>query len=177
MKSPKKIMILFATTFASMLVLITAYGLIFLAMEKKTEATSTLTESSREISGKESHVGSAVLSLKTEAHNLEKLSTYFIKEQEIVSFAKDIEALGPQSGTVLKIESLDPGMTEKSVPFLDFRIKATGGFSDIVRLMTLLQNFPGNFEWRTLQLVHLEDGASMLWEANASLTALNFIKE
>lgn len=168
-----------------------AYAFLFVAMKNKTQATAELSAKIGEISGKESRVASAMLTLKDEAPNIEKLSAYFIKGSEIVAFMKKIEELGPQSGTELSIVSLDPGLTEKTVPFLSLRIKATGEFVDVARLLALLENFPGKFEWKTVRLVRDDSvtpqttegtpkskGAnSPQWMVEVFLTALNFTKE
>ncbi len=167
-----------------------AYAFFFVAMKGKTQANAELSSKIGDISGKESRVASALATLKSETPNIEKLSAYFIKENEIVSFTKKIEALGPQSGTTLTIVSLDPGVTEKTVPFLSFRIKATGEFAAVMRLLVLLENFPGKFEWKTVRLVRGDFTPaheavpptkvavrSPEWMVEVFLTALNFTKE
>lgn len=167
-----------------------AYAFLFVAMKNKTQATAELSAKIGEISGKESRVASAMSTLKDEAPNIEKLSTYFIKESEIVAFTKKIEELGPQSGTELSIVSLEPGLTEKTVPFLSLRIKATGEFADVARLLVLLENFPGKFEWKTVRLVLGESAPTPetatpakvaplapQWMVEVFLTAMNFTKE
>lgn len=167
-----------------------AYTFFFVAMKNKTQATAELSEKLKELSGKESHILSARASLKNEETNVEKLNTYFIKEREIITFTKKIEALGSQSGTVLTLEALEPGFSEKTVPYLNFRIKASGEFSNIARLLMLLENFPGKFEWKTVRLVRNDSAAPQpvvsggkeasltpLWTVEVFLTALNFIKE
>lgn len=167
-----------------------AYSFFFVAMKNKTEATAELLAKTEELSGKESRMTSAVSTLKSESANIDELSRYFIKESEIAAFAKKIEDLGPQSGTTLSIESLDPGLTEKSVPFLSLLIKATGKFSDIERLLVLLENFPGKFEWKTVRLSRdassVEQAGTAAqkqvsrapeWRVEVFLTALNFTKE
>lgn len=166
-----------------------AYAFFFVVMKGKTQATAELSAKMEELSGKQSRVASALSVLKNEAPQIEKLSAYFIRESEIVAFTKKIEVLGPQSGTALSLESLEPGLTEKTVPYLNFRIKATGNFAAVMRLLTLLENFPGKFEWKTVRLVRRDaSGQQVLatttrgvntpeWSVEVFLTALNFIKE
>lgn len=185
MKANKKTVILLVVASIFTLVASTSYVLLFLAVKNKTEATATLSEKIQELSGKESRLASSVAVLRRESANIEKLSSFFFKESEVVFFTKKIEALGAQSGTVLTIESLDKGFTEKAVPFLNFRIKATGGFANLERLLVLLESFPGKLEWKTLRLVRddlpVESSsiksvaAAPLWRVEAFLTALNFV--
>lgn len=189
-KSFSKTIILLGTALLFTIVAGGAYAFLFVATKNKTQATAELSLKIGEISGKESRVASAVLTLKDEAPNIEKLSAYFIKESEIVAFTNKIEELGPQSGTELSIVSLEPGVTEKTVPFLSLRIKATGKFADVARLLTLLENFPGKFEWKTVRLVSGDPAPvpetttpakvaprAPEWMVEVFLTALNFTKE
>lgn len=184
-----KTTILLGTALALMAVAGGAYAFFFVVMKGKTQATAELSAKLEELSGKQSRVASALAVLKNEAPQIEKLSAYFIRESEIVAFTKKIEALGPQSGTALTLESLEPGLTEKTVPYLNFRIKATGNFAAVIRLLTLLENFPGKFEWKTVRLVRADTSGQQVsatttrgintpeWSVEVFLTALNFIKE
>lgn len=190
MKSFNKTIILLLVAIVFALASGGAYTFFFIVTKNKTEATAELLSKTAEISGKEARMASAIATLKSESVNINKLSSYFIKESEIVAFAKNLEDLGRQSGTTLTIESLDPGLTEKTIPFLSFRIKATGEFADILRLLVLLENFPGKFEWKTVRLAHdissnQQIGTTAkkvgpiapLWGVEVFLTARNFIKE
>lgn len=189
MKSYNKTTTLFVIALAVTLIACGAYTFFFVAIKDKTVAIATLLVRTGELSGKESRALSAVTILKNESANIDKLSSYFIKESEIVTFTKKIEALGQQSGTKLTIESLEPGVTEKTVPFLNFRIKVMGKFADVVRLLVLLENFPGKFEWKTVRLVRTDalvqqagttttqSSSAPDWSAEIFLTALNFVNE
>ena len=194
MKTSKKTLILLATAVVFALAASGLYAFLFVTIKNKTEATSTLVEKIDEISGKESRLASSVSLLKRENADIEKVSALFFKENEVVNFTKNIEELGAQSGTVLTIESLERGSTEKATPFLSFRIKVIGEFSDIARLLMLLENFPGKFEWKTVRItrdsstttdepavvgkvpakVALKDPQ---WRVDAFLVALNFTNQ
>lgn len=160
-----------------------AYAFFFVAMKNKTAATAELSTKNEALAGKESRVTSALVAVKDESSNIEKLATYFIKESEIVAFTKKIELLGPQSGTILSLEALDPGTGEGGVPVLNFRIVATGTFQNTMRLVALLENFPAKFEWKSVDLSLYEDAVDpkapkvAQWKVSVSLLALNFLKE
>lgn len=152
MKANKKTLILLGTAIVFALAGIGAYAFLFFAIKNKTEAASVISEKIDELSGRESRIASSVLVLRKEDANIKKITEYFFKENEVVAFTKKIEALGPQSGTKLTLQSLEQGYTEKTVPFLNFRIVANGKFADIQRLLILIENFPGKFEWKTVRL-------------------------
>lgn len=167
------------------------YSFLFYVMKDKTEATLAISEKIDELSGKESRVVASVSTLRRENANIEKISEYFFKENEVVAFTKKIEALGPQSNTIVTIESLEQGYTDKKIPFLNFRIRSSGSFSDVARLLVLIENFPGKLEWKTVRISRDSvpttqmSGDSKetkpqvvtvpLWRMEAFLVALNFI--
>ena len=190
MKPLNKTIALLLTAVIFTLVASGAYAFFFVVMKNKTMATAELLEKTEELSGKESRMVSAHTTLRSESANIEKLSALFINEREIGLFAKKLEDLGHQSGTTLSLEALDPGLTEKTVAYLSFRIKATGKFADIQRLLLLLENFPGRLEWKTVRLVRdISTGQQVAtttkkiipqspnWNVEVFLTARNFTKE
>lgn len=192
MKANKKTLILLGVATTFMLAGVALYAFLFFVMKNKAAATATIAEKTDELSGRESRIASSISILRREDANMGKISSYFFKENEVVSFAKKIEALGAQSGTTLTIEALDQGYTEKTVPFLNLRIKATGKYSNITRLLVLLENFPGKLEWKTIQFVRGNEptvavtagektpkpaATSPEWRAEVFLVALNFTNQ
>lgn len=164
------------------------YTFFFLLTKDKTQETAEILEKTEVLSGKGSHLASVVLSLKKEKENIDRLSSYYIKESEIVLFAKRIEKLGPQSGADVTLEALEPGVTDKSVPFLIFRIKATGKFEDVEKLLVLLENTPLKLEWKTVRLTRdtamlpvapplskKDSVQEVLWNLEAFLSVRSFI--
>lgn len=190
MKANKKTLTLLGTAIVFALAGGGAYAFLYFATKSKTEATSVISEKIEELSGREARIASSVAVLRKEEANIRKITEYFFKENEVVSFTKKIEALGPHSGTKLTIQSLEQGYTEKTVPFLNFRIVATGKFADIQRLLVLLENFPGKFEWKTMRLSRETSqnieapiagkiptrviASAPQWRIDASLVARNF---
>ncbi len=167
------------------------YAFFFVAVKNKNESIAEFLSKNEELTGRESRLNLAKNTLKAEQSNIDKLSSYFIKESEIVSFAKRIEALGAESGTTLSLELLEPGVVEGGSPFLNFRVKAKGGFKEVMKLTALLENYPIKFEWKSVRLVRDDSGAvstvaqsaktsqivSPQWIITISLSAFNFLKE
>src|SRR3989344_5974623 len=152
MKANKKTLALLGTAIALTLAGAGSYAFLFFATKSRTEATSVISEKIEELLGRESRIASSVSVFRKEDTNIKKITEYFFRENEVVAFTKKIELLGPQSGTKLTIESLEQGYTGKTVPFLNFRIVAIGKFADIQRLLILIENFPGKFEWKTARI-------------------------
>lgn len=192
MKSSKKTLVLLGIAVTFALAVSGAYAFIFFSIKNKTVGTILLSEKIDELSGKEARITASVSLLKRESENIQKLSEYFFNESEIVDFAKKVERLGPQSGTIITIDALEQGFTEKTVPYLNLRIRASGSFQNAMRLLVLLENFPGKLEWKTVRLFREAEATDQSqssgkviktastapnWRVEASLNALNFVKE
>lgn len=192
MKSDKKTLILLGTVVAFTLALFGAYAFLFFAIKNNTESTASISEKTDELSGRESRIASSVSILRREDANIEKLSAYYFKDNEIVAFTKRVEALGAQSKTTLTIETLDLGYTEKTVPFLNLRIRAVGKFADVERLLMLLESFPGKLEWKNVRLARDTQtttqtdagdktpkpvSSAPVWRAEIFVAALNFVNQ
>lgn len=184
---------------ASMLMILAfagTYIFFFISMRDKVTQAAELSLKAEDLSGKDARIDATLDILETEALTMEKISKNFIKESEIVDFAKTVETLGPLSKTKLTIESLEPGVGDRSIPVLNFRVKAQGEFKNIIALIALLENFPARLDWNSVRIAHIETPVVTveadpktktpakalppgppLWSTEISLTALNFVRE
>ena len=167
------------------------YSFFFVAMKKKTDSTGEFFAKIEELSGKNAKLAASVGVLKEEAERVEKLKSYFIKESEIVAFTKSIEGLGVLSGATLSLESLEPGLGDANTPVLNFRIKATGKFEEVIHAVTLLENLPAKLEWKSVRLLRENDGVIPIagkdalqvtdkeprWQLDVTVVAINFVHE
>lgn len=154
MKSKQKTLMLLGVALASVLVSALGYWGLFFAIKNKTVATTPLLEKIDELSGREARIAVSTNVLRAQSKNIEKLSAYFFKESEVVEFTKKVEMLGPESGAIVSLESLEGGVTEKTVPYLNFRLTATGEFKSIYRLLLLLESFPGKIELKNVRVFY-----------------------
>ena len=167
------------------------YASFFVVMKDKNRSIAEFLSRSEELIGRESRLRFAKSTLKIEQSNVDRLSSYLIRESEVVSFAKKIEALGAESGTALSLDLLESGVIEGGYPLLNFRVKAKGGFKEVMKLTSLLENYPIKFEWRSVHLVR-DDSEMALpavqnpktsvrvspqWIITISLLASNFLRE
>ncbi|MDD5152587.1 MAG: hypothetical protein PHS95_01115 [Candidatus Pacebacteria bacterium] len=181
---------LFFVALAVMVISGGVYAFFFVAMKDKIGSITDLSIKAEELSGSEFQKVSSAYAVSIESANIEKLSTYDIKESDIVEFTKKIESLGPDSSTELSIESLDQQTGQNGEPVLVFRLKASGKFQDVMRLILLLENYPAQFEWAGVELAREDKmftevdskGVSKVvagptkWKVRISLVVLNFIK-
>lgn len=168
------------------------YGFLFYSMKGKIEGANEVLSRALGFENAQGTLSRTLAFLKESELGRQRVDARFIKEHDVALFARQIEALGAQSGVTLSIESLEPGIDFRKKPVLNFRIKAEGTFASVVRTEELLENFPARFDVSTLRLVRVDSGqgASVSetgktaplsrapqWELNATISALNFIKE
>ena len=169
-----------------------AYGLLFYSMKGKIEGANEVLARADDFENTQGKLSRTLAFLKESEIGRQKIDARFIKERDIALFAQQIEALGTQSGVVLSIESLEPGIDVRKKPVLNFRIKAEGTFAEVMRIEELLESFPARFDVSALRFVRVDNsqGASAVgagkvtpvsrtpqWELNATISAINFIKE
>ena len=186
---------LFTASFITIAVLAGVYTYFFISMRNNVDKSVLGAAKIEDLAGKDERIDATLAILAKEALVMQKVSASFIKQSEIVNFTRTLESLGPQSHTELSIESLEPGVGDRGIPVLNFRIKAQGKFKDVVALIALLENFPARLDWNSARLVRIGTPATVpvldskgiavqkapssipLWSVEVSLTALNFIKE
>ena len=189
MSTSRKTKILLAVALLMTIGMSGAYALLYTAIKEKTSVAEEITERANDLESKQGKLSLSLTILKDRAADIEALDAAFIKESAAAGFAQQLEALGPRSGTTLKIESLDPGVAKKGgSPVLNFRMEASGKFDQIMYLLKLLEIFPAKVGWGEVQLTRVDDPAALLGEKNKSPTApvwkikvaaniLNFIHE
>lgn len=187
----KTITLLIGAVFTIVLI-VGAYGLLFYSMKGKIESANEVLARADDFENTQGKLSRTLAFLKESEVGRQRVDARFIKERDIALFAQQIEALSTQSGVTLSIESLEPGIDVRKKPVLNFRIKAGGTFAEVMRIEELLESFPARFDVSALRLVRIDSsqGAAVVgtgkttsvsrapqWELNATISAINFIKE
>tara|TARA_B100000745_G_scaffold168449_1_gene110189 strand:- start:3189 stop:3731 length:543 start_codon:yes stop_codon:yes gene_type:complete len=88
----------------------------------------------------------------------EKINKYFIEnESEIVSFLKEVEALGDPYGMVPQV-SVDANTSEGGTSSLSLDISVEGSFNEVYTYLLLLENFPAKTSLNSVSVRKLNDG-------------------
>ena len=117
-----------------------SYGGLFFFINQKNQQTMEIYSS---MNKKESESGSLSITKKSLDDSVSKrktLETYFITEDQTVSFIEQIEQLGDYSQANVKINSVIPPV-KKGENFL-LSLSASGKFEDIYRLLNLIEKMP-----------------------------------
>lgn len=195
MKSLTKTAVFFVIALSLTLATLGIYSYFFFKVKNLAEQAIEINVKADTIDERDLRINNATNIIKSESDRVDKLSAYLIKESEIVEFTKKLDSLGKESGVKLSIESLEQGVDGGAGggDALNFRLKVSGSFQNVVKFMALLENFPAKFDWNNVKFAR-SDGAVqkfteennkknqerasiIVWNADISLTALNFIKE
>lgn len=112
--------------------------------------------------------------LDTVSSEQSSLESHFVKSSDLVSFLNNMEDLG--KGVSATAETTDLNLSsDKST--LVVRIKAEGNFESIYKFITLLENYPYQIEFSSLDVVKdSTDTASKssVWKMEATINLLSF---
>lgn len=190
MKPTQKTTIIIAISSVLLVVSGGVYAFFFMAMKDKTAKASEVALQASDLENKQGNLSQNLTLLKKSASDIEKINSYFIKESQIVAFTERIESLGKTTGVTITLESLEPTPGKNNTRVLNFRIKASGYFANVMSTLRLLEVYPGKFEFNGVR-VYRADGlttpmppqkgsvkaAPPLWTLEATITALNFVTE
>lgn len=103
------------------------------------------------------------------------LDTHFVQSSDIVPFLDTIEKIAKNVGAKTEITSVDIAKDNSS---LIVEINALGSFETIYKLILLLENFPYNLEFISVDIKNLDMDINKnpQWVANFQIKLLNFIK-
>lgn len=108
------------------------------------------------------------------------LENHFVKSSNVVPFLNTLEQLASRVGVSAQINSINT-KTDNSELTVD--LKASGSFEAIYKFLTLLENFPYELDFISMDLRKLNlSGASgenindLNWEAILKIRLLSFIK-
>jgi len=114
--------------------------------------------------------------LKTTENERAQLETHFTKSSDIVPFLDAVEGLASKTGAKIEITSVD--IPADDVGLL-VGIKASGSFGSIYKFVTLLENFPYELEFTSMDLqqglVGDAGGGGTTWEAILKVKLLSFV--
>ncbi len=104
------------------------------------------------------------------------LSQFFIPADRVVEFIESIEALGPQTGSVVNLSSIDdipPGQIEGSKYGLArAHVEARGSWSSIMRALSLAENFPYGISVKGTRVDSGGSAGGSSWKAEFTLEVL-----
>jgi hypothetical protein len=154
------------------------YAFFFTGMNKRAAKASEVALEASSLESKRGGFSQNVNLLKKNSADIEKINTSFIKESEVVLFTKQIESLGDEAGVNLVLESLDPRAGQGNTRVLGFRVKATGSFDNVMKLLKFFENYPAKFEFNGIRMFRSDESTTNpTWVMEVSIAALNFISE
>jgi len=152
---------LFVISLGFLIVVIVVYGLLFRAMQKSNERIVKYKQEIVQSENRELHQKSLVALVEDIGPSVEKLDSYYVSADGVVSFIEMLEKLGTSSGVAVSIDSVmvgdqggvSPDTTASSTTEkLRLSVSFTGSWKNDIHFETLLENLPYNVFIKNLNL-------------------------
>ncbi|MBU1091624.1 hypothetical protein KKA27_02070 [Patescibacteria group bacterium] len=131
-----------------------------------------LSEGQKQLSSIEKRIQDASLTekkLPDTKKKYDELKSMFIKEDDVVSFIKNIEYLAKKANVELEIKNID--VPKENTPFF-FTLDVEGSFPDIYYYILLLENNSYYIKLDKAYLQRTEENKEQSWSANLKLELL-----
>ena len=116
----------------------------------------------RSLQGMSTRATNLRLAVKDSKEKRDKLSLYFITKKTVLTFVKELESIASRAGVILKLNSLSIVKEEKQQDkpsYLKLSVRASGGFSELFRFLTILEDLPYRVRFNTVGISKLESKA------------------
>lgn len=139
------------------------YGFLFWEIKTKTEEAVKIQEDADKDVKREEGLHLAKVSLAKNKEAIEKIDSYFIARDGVVSFIEELESLGKETGVILSIGSVsaeaDPKVKDDFKETLRIRLEASGSWENLFYFLSILESLPyrAQIEQMTLSLAGASD--------------------
>jgi hypothetical protein len=105
-----------------------------------------------------------------------KLPSFFVKDENIVGFIEEVEAIGQTSGTELSLSAINAGdMTKLSsgeISTIKARVVVSGSWTGVMRALSLVENMPYRIAVDNVRIDKGGEGKTAVWKMDFDMTAL-----
>lgn len=125
------------------LFVISGYVTFFLIIKHKNEQVSLFSQEIELYTNRENSIRNADKIAEDFKEDIEKLNSYFLTEDNVVSFIETIEDFGQKSDVEIKIGSVDvaqPNSKKSTDSTLTLRVDAKGSWSSVLTFMEYIEN-------------------------------------
>ena len=95
-----------------------------------------------------------------------ELDSYFVSEDDIVTFLEDVEVLGKKTGTTVTVDSVseDEKLTNDTMfGKLNISIQSTGSWQGSIHTLSLLESMPKSVTIRSARISVASGGEEQIW--------------
>jgi Tfp pilus assembly protein PilO len=100
-----------------------------------------------------------------------ELDSYFVNEEDLVTFLNDLENLGDNAGAVVTVQSVQTGKRiskDASIEELRLALKADGSLENVFHLLSLIEAFPKAISLDKVRLTRRQTEGS--WQGTFDVT-------
>jgi Tfp pilus assembly protein PilO len=171
--------IVFLLSIVFLLVSISAYVYSFNVVKSKGESTASLQKETTAFEAQEAEVGQLRTNLVTTEADRNKITSYFIDADNIVTFLETVEGYAKTVGLKVSFENVS---FAKSPDRLDVSLKVDGSFTNLYRFTSLVESAPYEITFNNmnitksqLDVVPVKKGDPIIppWNERISLSVLS----
>lgn len=165
----------FITVFSFInIVLFGMYGYLLYVVNDKNKETAVLYAASHQQAADKEKIQGLERTLKDTARDRDSISKYFVSKTNAVTFIEQIENVGKSANVILSVNTVSD--EAKDVGGIQLSFSATGGFSDIYRLIALVESLPYKVTLKKtdIQKVDERKEGNAVWKGNFVVTLESF---
>jgi Tfp pilus assembly protein PilO len=156
------------------IVLFGMYGYLFYVVNDKNKETAVLYAASHQQAADKEKIQGLERTLKDTAKDRDSISKYFVSKTNAVTFIEQIEKVGKSANVVLSVNTVSDDA--KDMGGIQLSFSATGGFSDIYRLIALVESLPYKVTLKKTDIQKTEERKEgvAVWKGNFTVMLESF---
>ena len=140
------------------------YMWLFTKVNDTIREAAIISESAQLLSAQNAYTQTIRKIVRDTSDEREKINSYFVTDEGLVSFLEDIEGLGTRAGVNLEVQSVSVGNTidkDGLVSPLRLSLESEGTITEIYYILSLLEAYPKALSVRRVQIYQRPD--TLVW--------------
>lgn len=154
-----------------------AYAWLFLEVRHTLEDVTVTVEEARLVATRDAHTQTVRRVVRDTESERAEIDSYFLKEEEIVTFLEDIEALGVHVGAPVTVQSVAVeeavDKDERIIP-LRLVLQSEGTLQELFYMLQLLETFPAALRVEKIQVT--QDAEERTWNGTFHIIVLRLAR-
>ncbi len=154
-----------------------AYVWLFLEVRHTLSEVTNTAEDARFVAARNAHTQTVRRIIRDTEMERAELDSYFLREEDIVTFLGNVEELGIYVGAPITVQSVSAeeaiDTDERIVP-LRLVLSSEGALQELFYLLQLLETFPAAVQVQKVQIT--QDAKDRAWNGTFHITVLRLIR-
>ncbi len=154
------LMILVGVSLVALVVSSATYIWLFIKVNDTIREAAIVSESAQLLSAQNAYTQTIRKIVRDTSDDRDKINSYFITDEKLVSFLENIENLGTRAGVSLEVQSVSVGDTidkDGLVSQLRLSLESEGTIKEVYYILSLLEAYPKALSVRRVQMNQRSD--------------------